>query len=279
MSPRLREDRKYTMNLVNKKKRNMDIVLKIGDREISSQDLYPLLAQYRLLPKLAQEMIIEEAISDITCTPEETLQAQQQFYQKEQITDETQRQVWLATHGMTLDQLEKLTLRDIKIEKFKQLTWGDKLDPYFVKCKGQLDRVVYSLIRSRDPGVAQELYFRIQEGEHTFSELARQYSQGAEAQTGGLLGPVELNVPHPKISQILAASQPGQLSPPTQVGDWWIILRLEKYVSAQLDEKTRQRLLHELFQGWLLAQLQQNVSFSPDTNPTEEQQSYTKELN
>ena len=46
--------------------------------------------------------------------------------------------------------------------------------------------MVYSLIRSKDPGVAQELYFRIQEGENTFSELARQYSQGSEAQTGGL---------------------------------------------------------------------------------------------
>ncbi len=257
----------------------MDIVLKIGDREISSLDLYPLLGQYRLLPKLAQEIIIEEAISDITCTPEETLQARQQFYQKEQIADETQRQAWLHNHGMTLEQLEKLTLRDIKIEKFKQLTWGDNLDPYFVKCKGQLDKVVYSLIRTKDPGVAQELYFRVQEGENPFSEIARQYSQGAEAQTGGLLGPVELNVPHPKIGQILAASQPGQLSPPTQVGDWWIILRLEKYISAQLDEKTRQRLLHELFQGWLSAQLQQNVSFSPQKDPSEEEQSYTKELN
>ncbi|MGK7942111.1 MAG: peptidylprolyl isomerase [Crocosphaera sp.] len=267
------------MNLVNKKTRNMDIVLKIGEREIASQDLYPLLAQHRLLPKLAQEIIIEQAISDITCTPEETIQAQQQFYQKEQITDETQREIWLQTHGMTLEQLEKLTVRDIKIEKFKQLTWADKLDPYFVKCKGKLDRVVYSLIRTRDPGVAQELYFRIQEGENTFSELARQYSQGSEAQTGGLLGPIELNVPHPKISQILAASQPGQLSPPTQVGDWWIILRLEKYVSAQLDEKTRQRLLHELFQGWLLAQLQQNVSFSPKKDPSEEEQSYTEKSN
>ncbi len=269
------------MNLVNGTTTNMDTVLKIGDREISSQDLYPLLAQYRLLPRLAQEIIIEEAISDITCSPEEMQQAQQQFYQKEQIADETQRQIWLDTHGMNLEQLEKLTVRDIKIEKFKQLTWADKLDPYFVKCKGQLDRVVYSLIRTREPGVAQELYFRIQEGENTFSELAREYSQGSEAQTGGLLGPVELNVPHPKISQILAASKPGQLSPPTQVGDWWIILRLEKYVSAQLDEKTRQRLLQELFQGWLLAQLQQNVSFYPDKDkdPVEEKESYTEDLN
>ncbi|WP_009544950.1 peptidylprolyl isomerase [Crocosphaera subtropica] len=253
----------------------MNIVLKIGDQAISSEELYPLLAQYRLLPQLAKEIIIDQAIADITCTPEETNLAKQQFYQRLQISDETQLKAWLDAHGMTQEQLEKLSVRDLKIEKFKQLTWADKLDPYFVKCKGQLDRVVYSLIRTKDPGVAQELYFRIQEGENTLSELARQYSQGSEAQTGGLLGPVELNTPHPKIAQILAASRPGQLSPPTQIGDWWIILRLEKYMSAQLDDKTRQRLLNELFQGWLLTQLQQNVSFSPPQVSAKKEQSYT----
>ena len=249
----------------------MDIVLKIGEQGISSAELYPLLAKYRLLPQLAKEIIIDQAIASITCTPEESTLAKPRFYQRQQITDETQLQVWLDHHGMTPEQLEELTVRDLKIEKFKQLTWEDKLDPYFVKCKGQLDQVVYSLIRSKDAGVAQELYFRIQDGENSFSELARQYSEGSEAQTGGLLGPVELKTPHPKIAQILAASRPGQLSPPTQVGDWWVILRLEKYMSAQLDDNTRQRLLNELFQGWLMVQVQQNVTFSPSQNSPEEE--------
>lgn len=241
----------------------MSIVLQIGNQEISDQELYPLLAQYRLLPQLAKEIVIDQAIADITCTPEETTQARQQFYQRHQLTNEAQQQAWLAHHGMTPEQLDKLSVRDLKIEKFKQLTWADQLDPYFVKCKGKLDRVVYSLIRTKDAGIAQELYFRIQEGENSLVELAREYSEGSEAQTGGLIGPVELNVPHPKISQILSASRPGQLSPPTKVGDWWIILRLEKYMSAQLDEMTKQRLLNELFQGWLMAQIQQTVSFAP----------------
>ncbi|MEM8777295.1 MAG: peptidylprolyl isomerase [Cyanobacteria bacterium P01_G01_bin.49] len=241
----------------------MSIVLKIGDQNLSDQDLYPSLAQYRLLPQLAKEIVIDQAIATITCTSEETTQAKQQFFQKNQITDEEQLKAWLNHYGMTSQQLEWLTVRDLKIEKFKQLTWGEQLEPYFFKCKGKLDKVLYSLIRTKDAGVAQELYFRIQEEESTFPQLAKQYSQGSEAQTGGLIGPVELNVPHPKISHILSTSRPGQLSPPTPVGDWWIILRLEKYMSAQLDDPTRQRLINELFQGWLLTQFQQNVSFSP----------------
>ena len=115
------------------------------------------------------------------------------------------------------------------------------------------------LFRSRttEAGIAQELYFRIQEGEATFAELAQQYSQGSEAQTGGLIGPVELNAPHPKIAQMLTASKPGQLHPPLLIGEWWILLRLEKYQSAQLDEPTRHRLLADLFQKWLAEQMAQ----------------------
>jgi hypothetical protein len=79
---------------------------------------------------------------------------------------------------------------------------------------GQLDKVVYSVIRTKDMGVAQELYFRIQEGEQSFSELAREYSQGPEALTGGLTGPVELILPPRPLAGMLSVSQPDQLWPP-----------------------------------------------------------------
>ncbi|GBF79451.1 peptidylprolyl isomerase [Aphanothece sacrum] len=243
----------------------MTIVLQIGDQNISEQELYPILAQYRLLPQLAKEIIVEQAIAEIECSPEEATLAKEQFYQRQQLTNENELQLWLEHHGMTRQQLENLSVRDIKIEKFKQIKWGEQLESYFIKCKGQLDRVVYSLIRTKEAGIAQELYFRLEEGESDFVDLARQYSEGSEAQTGGLIGPVELNVPHPRIGQILSSSKSGQISPPTKVGDWWIIVRLEKYMSAQLDDPTRQRLLNELFQGWLIAQIQQNVSFSPQS--------------
>jgi parvulin-like peptidyl-prolyl isomerase len=242
----------------------MTIVLQIGEQSIKQEDLFPLLAQYQMLPQLAQEIIIDSAIAEIECSVEEAAHARQSFYQQQQISNEEQLQSWLKLHGMTQEQLEKLMLRGIKVEKFKQATWGHQLESYFLKYKGKIDRAVYSLLRTQDAGVAQELYFRLQEEESSFPELAKEYSQGPEAQTGGLIGPVELNVPHPRIAQMLMSSKPGQLWPPTRVGDWWIIVRLEKYMSAQLDEPTKQRLLKELFQNWLNEQFQEKVSFLPE---------------
>ncbi|NJK47321.1 peptidylprolyl isomerase [Candidatus Gracilibacteria bacterium] len=239
----------------------MSVVIQIGELEINDEDLFPLLAQYRILPQLAKEVIIERAIANIECTNEEEKIARQRFYQQFQITTEAQIKLWLKHHGMTPEQLDRLVLREIKLEKYKQETWGNQVESQFLQSKRQLDRVVYSLIRSKDAGIAQELFFRIQEGETSFTELARKYSEGTEAETGGLIGPVELNVPHPKIAQMLSATRPGQLIPPTRVGDWWIVLRLEKYLSAQLDDQMRQRILNELFQAWLNAEYQQKVSY------------------
>jgi parvulin-like peptidyl-prolyl isomerase len=234
-------------------------VLQVGDRAITNEELIPLLKQYGILPQLLREIIIDSAIANLTLTPEENNQAYKQFYQQNQLSSESDLQEWLQTRGLNREQLDYLATRNIKLEQFKRSTWADKLQSYFLQRKAKLDRVVYALIRVKDICIAQELYFRIQEGEQSFSELAREYSQGPEAQTGGLIGPVELGIPHPALANMLASVQPGQLLPPTTLGDWIVIVKLEKFMPAQLDEEMRQRLLNELFEYWLQTQLKENL--------------------
>lgn len=238
----------------------MNAVLKVGDRIITAEEIIPLLAGYQLLPSLLREVIIDQAIASFHCTEEEKASAIGQFFEKNQITDAEKKLAWLKQQRMTEAQLEALAMRGLLIEKFKLATWGNKLESYFLGRKGQLDRAIYSLIRTQDAGIAQELYFRIQEGEQSFADLARQYSQGSEAQTGGMIGPVELSVPHPLLSQMLRLSQPGQLLPPTRLEDWFLIVRLEKFIPAQLDGAMRQRLLNECFTSWCLEQLKQQLA-------------------
>ena len=239
----------------------MGVVLEIEGRAFTAEELAPLLGKYQLLPKLAQEIIIDQAVESVVYKEEEKTQVYQQMCQQYQLTSEEQLNNWLNKHGMTKEQLEALALRKLKIEKYKEETWNDKVESYFLKRKSQLDRVVYSLIRTDKAELAQELYFRIQEGESTFRELAMEYSQGSEAQTGGLIGPVEVNAPHPRIAQVLSACKPGQLIPPTRVGEWIVIIRLENLISAKLDDAMRQRMLDEMFRQWLSEQLEKQVSF------------------
>ncbi|VEP16481.1 Peptidylprolyl isomerase (fragment) [Hyella patelloides LEGE 07179] len=220
-------------------------------------ELITKLASYQMLPRLRREMIIDQAISSIESNPEEKTTARKHFYAQNQLTDETVIEAWCQHYEMTQQQLESLAIRQFKINKFQEITWEHQVGSYFLQRKNQLDRVIYSLIRTKNAGLAQELYFRILEVEQTFAELAKEYSEGAEAETHGFLGPIALGNAHPMIAQKLLSSKPGQLSAPIKIDEWFVIVRLEKSIPAQLDDSMRHRLLHELFETWLHKQMSQ----------------------
>ena len=234
----------------------MTTTLQLGDRTFSSEEVIPLLASYKLIPQLLCEMIIDRAIAAINCTPEEKEQACQQFYQHWDLTSEVQRQNWREQYHLSQQQLEDLATRRLRVEKFKQATWGDQLQSYFFQRKRQLTQVIYSLIRTTDSGLASEMYFRLQEGEQSFVELARTYSEGPEAATGGLMGPIELGTLHPILAQLLYTAQVGVIRPPILFGEWQVIIRLEKFIPAEFNEFVRRRLLQEKFEAWFQQQLE-----------------------
>jgi parvulin-like peptidyl-prolyl isomerase len=229
--------------------------VQIGNFQVPQAELVNLLSRYQILPVIVRELVIDRAIATIECTDDEEISALKQCYDLYQLTDKDRLTQWIDHHYLDHQQLAEIAVRNFKIDKFKQDNWGGKIESYFLKRKGQLDRAIYSLIRTSDLGIAQEIYFRSIEGEQSFAEIARQYSQGAEAQTGGLIGPVELSTPHPAIAQLISTQPLGQICHPIQLEQWYVIIRPEKIIPAQLDEPMRQRLIDELFQAWVQAQI------------------------
>ncbi|MBE9180001.1 peptidylprolyl isomerase [Oculatella sp. LEGE 06141] len=222
----------------------------------SNQELLPLLVNYQMMPQLLCERVIDRAIINIDCTPEEIETACQQLYQQWNLVTAEQQQTWRSQCGLSQVQFEAWATRSLRIDTFKQVTWGHKLESYFLERKNDVDQVIYSLLRTKDKDLAQELFFRIAEDEQSFAELAQHYSEGAEAQTGGLIGPVQLGTLTPALAERLRTSQVGQVEP-FSFGGWCMIVRLEKTLPAQLDDAMRQQLLEEKFTAWLQEQLHQ----------------------
>lgn len=231
-------------------------VIQIANQTIMADDIVSLLANYQILAQLSREVFIDRAIESIGCISTEKERAIQQFYQQNGLASDSDRDLWLKKHCMTLKQTETLAVRKFRIEKFKQATWGTKVGSYFLRRKKQLDKVVFSLIQTKELELAQELYFRLQAEEQSFSELAKQYSQGAESLTGGFVSPTELGNLPSTLAEILSRSQPGQIYPISH-GEWQMIVKLEKMIPAQLDRSMHQRLLNELFELWVTKQLSQ----------------------
>ena len=230
--------------------------IQLGNQTIPAAEALTLLAEYQLLSQFQRELIINKAIANVELTPEEKAATIEQFSQQNNNT--TQEAITAAQKQLciTPQQFEAIATRELRVEKFKQATWGNKLEQYFLQYKPQLDKVVYSLLRTDNSEIAQELFFRIQDGDATFADCAKEYSQGAEAQTGGLIGPVPISQAHPAIAQKLGTSKPGQVLPPMKLENWYVIIRLEKFISAQLDDATRTMLLNHLFEQWLAEQIQ-----------------------
>jgi hypothetical protein len=222
----------------------------------TAQSHFSLLANYQLLPQLVCESLIDRAITPIHCTAQEIDTACHQFYQQWNLTTVDQQQIWRSRCGLSQDQFEEMTTRSLRIEKFKQFTWRHQLESYFLQRKQEFDRVIYSLLRTKDQDAAQELFFRLADDQQSFAGLVQQYSEGSEAETSGLIGPVELGTLHSDLAELLYHSPVGHVQP-LKLGDWCLIVRLEKLTPAQLDDSMRQRLLQEKFDTWLQEQVQQ----------------------
>ncbi|MDZ8054803.1 MAG: peptidylprolyl isomerase [Aulosira sp. ZfuVER01] len=233
--------------------------LQVGNEILQAEKLLSLLNRYQLLPQVLRAKAIDEAIASFSCTEAEHLAAIAKFRERHQLTSPETEQVWLQKNQLTAEIMAEIAIRPLLIHKFQLAMWGKKLESYFLQRKVDLDRVIYSMIRTQDEGLAQELYFRIVEGEHPFATIAQQYSQGGEALTGGVIGPVPLSQPHPIIQQILYVSQPGQIWKPHLIADWYVIIRLEQLLPAQLDDNMQQYLLDELFEAWIQTQIQTHL--------------------
>jgi hypothetical protein len=234
----------------------MTHIFQANEHIVSTQELLPLLATYQMMPQFLIHSIIDRAIQSVDCTPEETIQACQQLYQQWSLVTDAQQQEWRLYYGLSSVAFEQLATRSLRVEKFKQQSWGHQIESYFLQRKQGLDRVIYSLLRTQEQDLAQELFFRVSEGEQSFAQLSQQYSQGAEAETGGLVGPVELGTLNTGLAELLYTSSLGATQP-FKLGKWCMIVRLEKFIPAQLNNEMRDRLLQEKMDTWLQEQAQQ----------------------
>jgi len=222
---------------------------------ISVQNLSPetlaLLQRHNLLKTLVRAEILRKTIEPIELSTEQRDRVWNNFKEQNKLENIESLKTYLKNNGLREIDLRWQLELPTRVQIYSQEHFQHKAEARFLARKEQLDSVVYSLLRLQDGYLARELYLRISGGEANFADLAASYSQGPEAKTKGIVGPVPMTQAHPAVSERLRTSQPGQLLQPFRVDQWWLVMRLERYEAAQFDDKTRQRMAEELFQEWL----------------------------
>ena len=184
----------------------------------------------------------------------------QSYLQEQEIHDQPALESYLSQKGWSDSDLRYFATKGERLDQFQTRVFDPEVEEKFLAQKLDLDQVTYSMIRVQDGNLAFELHQRLLENEATFEQLAAQHSQGPERESGGRCGPVPLNQAHDAVVQKLRTSAPGQLLEPFFLVDVWLILRLEQWQGARLDQETREQLREELFEQWLNERVMQLLS-------------------
>lgn len=219
--------------------------------EISADDLEQLLRRKQLLRPLLRHQLEEEVVAIVALSADESTALLHTFQEANQIEEDADLQAWLDERAWTQDDLLAHVIHTIALSRFASQRFGPGIEETFLNRKRDLDTVVYSLLRVQDEGLARELWIQLSEGEISFPEAASRYSDGPEASTKGVIGPMALGQLQPELADRLRSLQCDELREPLQAGPWWILLRLEQLTPAKLDEAMRQRLLEEQLNQWL----------------------------
>lgn len=206
------------------------------------------LARYGVLRTFLRQYLISDALSQEPISDEDRQQALNAFAQERKLSDTEALERYRIANVLTLEDLQLQVELPIRLRRHCDRLYRPKAEVRFLERKQQLDRVVYSLLRLKDSGLARELYFQLQEGEATFADLAAEFAEGPERVTRGIVGPVPLTQAHPQLVERLRTSPIAEVQEPFQIGEWWLLFRLESMTPATFDESMAIQMSQELFE-------------------------------
>tara|TARA_Y100001968_G_scaffold180552_1_gene165385 strand:- start:4333 stop:5085 length:753 start_codon:yes stop_codon:yes gene_type:complete len=217
---------------------------------LSKESIF-LLHNNRLLLPLIKSELIKNKLSEISLEKKLEDNLKKQLIKKLRLENKEDLDKWKESNGIDEDRFSTLATTDFKLKKYSKETFGNQVEARFLKRKQDLDIVIYSLIRVKSFFKARELFYRIIGEEENFGDLASTYSEGIEKKTRGIVGPGPLARIHPKLAEHIKNSEAGQVQSPIEIDGFFLIIRVESYDPAKLDDFMREKMEEELFNTWI----------------------------
>lgn len=220
-----------------------------GVQAVASRPLAELLLQHGILRTMAQELLLRQLRDGVSFSAKEEPVISQRLW--EGVDGEPPASLagdWIANLPEPLKLGMGQRWDQVRLQKLMESRYQDRLEPYFLERRKDLEQVVYGLIRLHNQGAAEELYLRLIDDKADFTELARRHSLGEERFSHGLVGPMLISQPHPTIRAVLESLKVGEVHAPFRVDSWVLLVLMEHRQPASLNDATRIQLLQELLQ-------------------------------
>ncbi len=216
-----------------------------------------LLNNNKLLLPLIRREFVRATVEKVDIEKEEEENLIKNLLEQYGINDTNAKEEWMNKNDLDSESLKNLALADVRLKKYCDDNFKQKVNSRFLERKSQLDIYTYSLIRVNDLNKAHEIYMQISEKEADIGDLASIYSEGPEKNTRGIVGPLSLDKAHPILAEKIKVSEVGVVQPPIKVGESHIVCRVEYYNPAKLDENMHHRMALEIFEEWVLTKVKE----------------------
>lgn len=158
-------------------------------------------------------------------------------------------EAWLAAQHLSQEDWELQLEGEILRRRLRQLLTEGKIDQHFAENKRAWEAATVSWIVVADENIARELRAQAAENEADFGDLARQYS--LEDATPRRCRRQDLDAP---VAAAIFGVTPGEVAGPVRSERGWLVMRVESFHPARLDQETREEIAELLFAEWMDAE-------------------------
>jgi hypothetical protein len=216
---------------------------------MKSMNLIDLLSTHGILQKLARECLIMSLREQVTFHGSDELKAIEALFADTPIPPPPSLQGdWILQIPTNFRASIQERWNLLRQQKWIESTYDPAVHSFFLDHRSSLEQFVYGLIRLNDQGLADELYLRLIDEESDFFSLAKQFSEGIEKYTMGIVGPVRRSDIHAKILEALDQLDPTETSPPLRIGSLVVLVHFIHRQDPILDYTTKVALYKEMFE-------------------------------
>ncbi len=226
--------------------------------KISDRDLIYEAKLKGKIPELMQGVARRKTIechvkqAGIDPTVEDLQAAADRFRLIHQLESTEATKKWLGERFLSLDDFEDIITQNLLSQRLAEHLFGDCVEKLFYQ--NLLDysaATIYEAILE-DYDLAMEIYYSLQEGDLSFTDVAHQYITAPELRRrGGYVGKVVRKQLRPELAAAIFAVKQPQLLEPIVTAVGIHLIQVEEIIEPQLDEPLHQQILTELFDRWL----------------------------
>lgn len=236
--------------------------VKHGSETLSLGDFLGAMKRSRRLRPLLLDAFVESylvsraARMNLTVSPTELQQAADQFRMRNGMASAEQTMEWFQREAITDADFAEGLQRDLIVEKLRKSVTEPLLESSFNSQIQRFARVRFRRILVASEAEARDIISVITTGKSSFDEQARLKSLDLATKNtggdGGVVRRVDLNE---QLATIIFQATIGQVIGPIGAGQGFLIVVVEEFLPAEMDEGIKNGLRKEIFDQWLRNEL------------------------